>query len=65
MQLLGDFASESTEARSAVAKDIAPAEESFDFNYRHQPKRYIGSISDLVKKLPEGLQLKRVSRRQT
>ena len=52
IQLVGNFASEEDTAKQSSSDE--------EDNHRNQPRAYIGPISDLVKKLPKGMQLIRV-----
>ena len=61
-QILGDFSAESASVgkREEEEEEEKVLSKEEEYRFYDRPKDYIGPISEIVKKLPEGMQITRV-----
>ena len=59
---MSGFADDSTEAVVSGEVEAAPTgfKENLDVHSNYQPRHFIGRISEIVSKLPQGMQISRV-----
>ncbi len=62
MQITGEFILESQVEASEDENALSDSKVEWTHYHLKKPREFIGSISEIVKKLPEDLQLSRVSR---